>query len=133
MATLQKRNVTYDRMVGKASEFTYSVRFDGEDIIIATVSEEYPEITEFSHEAVLGKGNLDKFINEEDLQKFQEHLSKIKQGKSSTCEYRLRTQEGEFIPVLDFGKPEWQGRQDQVVAARCAVSVDVAYTKLRQA
>jgi PAS domain S-box-containing protein len=133
MATLEDRNYSYERIVSKASEYTYSVEFDGEEFVITAVSEEFPEITEFSDEAVLGKDNLDKFINEEDLQKFQKHLLKIKQGKSSTCEYRLRTKEGEFIPVLDFGKPEWQGKQDQVVAARCAVTVDVAYTKLRQA
>lgn len=133
METLQKRNEDFTRMVEQASEFTYSVQLDGEEVIVTAVSEEFPEITDLSTEAVLGKDTLEKFIHEDDMEKFLTHLYKIMGGKNSTCEYRLRSKDGSYVTVLDYGKPEWDEESERVEAAQCAVSVDKAYAKMSNA
>lgn len=127
MDALEKRNYEYGRMVDKASEFTYKVVFEGETPVFELLSEEFPEITGLSCEVVLGKGNVDEFVHEEDIKKFWNHLRRVNKGQNSTCEYRLRTQSGEYIEVMDYGSPEWDEDNEQVVAVSCAVSVDRAY------
>lgn len=133
MDTLKKRNKDFSRMVDQASEFTYSFQYDGDDLILTAVSEEFPQITTLSCEAVLGKNTLKKFIHKDDLEKVETHLHKILGGKNSTCEYRVRTNEGEYISVLDYGKPEWADNKEQVQAGQCAVSVDKAYANMTEA
>ena len=127
MDALEKRNYDYGRMVDKASEFTYKVVFEGETPVFELLSEEFPEITGLSCEVVLGKGNVDEFVHEEDIKKFWNHLRRVNEGQNSTCEYRLRTQGGEYIEVMDYGSPEWDEDNENVVAVSCAVSVDRAY------
>lgn len=126
MDTLEKRKVDFERIVGKASEFSYSVRFDGDDFIITAVSEEFPEITGLSAESVIGKDSWSKFVHQDDLEKVKAHFQEILEGRNSTCEYRLRTEDNSFITVLDYGKPE-ELESEQVKGCRCAVSVDKAY------
>jgi len=131
MDTLKKRNQDYSRMVRKASEFSYKVVSKEGELVFEHISEEFPEITGLSNESVIGKGNAEKFIHSEDLDKFWEHLQKVQGGKESTCAYRLRDSEGNFVEVLDYGKPEWDADQQNVVCVRCAVSVDEAYQKTK--
>lgn len=126
MDTLEKRNVNFERIVGKASEFSYSVRFDGDNFIVTGISEEFPEITGLSAETVVGKSSWDKFIHHEDLDKVKAHFKEILEGRNSTCEYRLKTRDNSMITVLDYGKPE-EAESEQVKGCRCAVSVDKAY------
>jgi PAS domain S-box-containing protein len=133
MSTLEKRNLDFDRVVGKASEFSYSVQFDGDDLILTAISKEFPQITGLSTEAVLGRENLEKFIHDEDLDKVRSHLNKIREGKKSTCEYRLCSKDGSYITVLDYGKPEWDDHSQQVQSVQCAVSVDKAYKNMTEA
>jgi len=133
MDTLKKRNDDFTRVVGKASEFTYSFQYDGDELILSAVSEEFPEITSLSSEAVLGKDTLRKFVHEDDLEKVKTHLHKILGGKNSTCEYRLLSQQGEYITVLDYGRPEWGDDKEKVQAGQCAVSVDEAYVNMSDA
>lgn len=129
--TLKRRNYDFSRVVSKASEFTYRITFDGDDLVLSSISQEFPQITGLSHGAVLGKGTLNKFIHEEDLDKLRAHLSNIRRGKKSTCEYRLRCSGGTYLKVLDYGQPEWDDNE-HVKAANCAVSVDEAYAKMNE-
>ena len=133
METLQKRNTDFDRLVGRASEFTYSVQFDGDTIIITSVSEEFPEITGLSTEAALGKDSLGAFVYEEDVEKVKAHLLKVKNNIESTCKYRIKTKDDGNITVLDYGKPKYDESGTNVVAAECAVSVDKAYANMSKA
>lgn len=133
MNTLKKRNEDFSQMVGKASEFTYSFQHDGDDIILTAVSEEFPQITSLSSEAVLGKDTLQKFIHDDDLEKVKTHLRKVLDGQSSTCEYRLLSGDGSYISVLDYGKPEWDDDKESVKGGQCAVSVDEAYANMTEA
>ena len=133
MDTLQKRNTDFDRIVGRASEYTYSVQFDEDTPIITSVSEEFPEITGLSAEAALGKGTLGTFIHEEDVEKVKAHLLKVKNNIKTTCKYRIRTRDDNHIVVLDYGKPKYDESGENVVAAECAVSVDKAYANMSEA
>ena len=132
MSTLKKRNNDFDRVVGKASEFTYRIEFEDENLILTSVSEEFPQITGLSHEAVLGQKTLEKFVHDDDVDAVRSHIMKIKDGSNSTCEYRIRCKDNSYIQVLDYGKPEWDKREEQVHAARCAVSVDEAYAQVTE-
>jgi len=132
MSTLKKRNQDFSRMVDQASEFNYTVQFKGDELIVTTISEEFPEITNLSTEAALGKETLNKFIHDDDVEKVRDHLSKARNGKNSTCEYRLRSSDGSFITVLDYAKPKWTD-EGSVKAVECAVSVDEAYAKMTEA
>ena len=131
MDTLRKRNKDFGRVVRRASEFSYKVEQKDDQPVFKTVSEEFSEITGLSADAVLGKADADTFIHQEDLGKFKSHLQKIFEGKDSTCEYRIKNKQGEFVEVLDYGKPEWDEDQKNVVTVCCAVSVDPAYEKTK--
>ncbi len=131
MDTLKKRNKDFGRVVRRASEFSYKVEQKDDQPVFKTVSEEFSEITGLSADAVIGKADADNFIHKDDLDKFKSHLQKIFEGKDSTCEYRIKNKQGEFVEVLDYGEPEWDEDQKNVVTVCCAVSVDPAYEKTK--
>jgi len=131
MDTLRKRNKDFGRVVRRASEFSYKVEQKDDQPVFKTVSEEFSEITGLSADAVIGKADADNFIHKDDLDKFKSHLQKIFEGKDSTCEYRIKNKQGEFVEVLDYGEPEWDEDQKNVVTVCCAVSVDPAYEKTK--
>ena len=129
MDTLKKRNKDFSRVVQRASEFSYVVELEDGEPVFKTVSEEFPEITGLSTEVVIGKGEVDDFIYADDVETFKNHLQKIFEGQESTCEYRLKNKEGEYVTVLDYGKPEWDQDEKEVLSISGAVSVDSAYEK----
>ncbi len=129
MDTLKKRNRDFSRVVRRASEFNYAAELQDGEPVFKTVSEEFPEVTGLSADAVIGKGNVSDFIHTDDVDIFKKHLQKIFAGKESTCEYRLKSKEGDFKKVLDYGKPEWDKESKNVISVSCAVSVDSAYEK----
>lgn len=131
MDTLKKRNKDFGRVVRRASEFSYKVELKNEKPVFKTVSEEFSKITGLSAEAVIGKADAVNFIHQDDLDKYNAHLQKVFEGKDSTCEYRIKNKEGEFVEVLDYGKPEWDEENKGVVTVCCAVSVDPAYEKTK--
>lgn len=133
METLSQRNQDFTRIVDKASEFTYQVRFEGNEVKLQSVSEEFPEISGLSQEAVLGKNSFDKFIHNDDLTKLEEHFQAVKKGKRSTCEYRLQTSDGKYVEVIDYCRPEKSKEDEQIEGALGAVSVDLAYRKAEEA
>jgi PAS domain S-box-containing protein len=131
MSTLEKRNHDYSKMVQKASEFSYKIMSKDGNLVFETLSEEFPEITGLSIKDVEDKADAEKFIHEDDLNKFWAHLDEIQNGKESTCAYRLRDNVGNYVEVLDYGRPVWDEDQQNVIGLRCAVSVDDAYEKAK--
>lgn len=130
MNTLKKRNFDYSRMVDKASEFSYEVVFEDEKPVYKMLSEEFPEITGISNQSIIDTADAQQFVHEDDLEKYHSHLYRIKEGEKSTCEYRLRNSNGEYVEVLEYGKPEWDEKNQKVQCVRCAVSVDNAYNNI---
>ncbi|MGM0545357.1 MAG: PAS domain-containing protein [Bacteroidota bacterium] len=129
METLKKRNKDFGRVVRRASEFTYQVALQGKKPVFESVSEDFSAVTGLSADAILGSDDVERFIHQDDVKSYKEHLQKVLQGKDSTCEYRIKNHEGTFINVLDYGKPKWDADSEKVVFVSGAVSVDPAYEK----
>lgn len=125
MDTLDKRNYDFSRIAERASEFNYQISFEGDSMKLDKISEEFPEISGLSLQSVLGKNSFSQFVHEDDLEKMNEHLKSVRNGKHSTCRYRLLTKNGDYVEVLDYCKPEFD-EDKNVRSARCAVSVDVS-------
>lgn len=123
METLNRRNKDYSRIFKKASEFTYNLKYIDGELFYEQVSEEFPELTGLSVEKVKQKGGLRELVHEDDFEAVQSHFKSIFEGKDCTCEYRIRSKEGEFIKIIDYGKPEWDKSEEEVVAAKGAVTI----------
>lgn len=124
MDTLKKRNKNFINVFEKASEFTYRVNMEDGEPVIEYVSEEFPEMTGISPELVSKPGGLKDLIHEDDYEKVKEHYQKVLKGNQSTCEYRIRSKGGEYIDIIDYGKPRWD-EKDNVLCATGAVSLKV--------
>lgn len=129
MDTLKKRNKDYSKLVKRASEFSYQVVFKDNTPIFKGLSDEFAKITGAPAEEITGQEEIGQFIHEDDLDKYYSHLEKIGEGKKSTCKYRLRDSQGNYIEVLDYGEPVWDEGNNAVDSIRCSVSVDHAYSK----
>ncbi|NGP88692.1 PAS domain-containing protein [Fodinibius halophilus] len=129
MDALKKRNLNYVRMVEKASEFTYEVAFEGNKPVFQSFSNDFSKVTGLSKDSVVGEWTAEKFVHEDDIETYWSHLKKVQKGKSSTCEYRLLSKDGNYIEVLDYCKPQWDDQKKTVCSIRCAVSLDEAYKK----
>ncbi|MEL7832938.1 PAS domain S-box protein [Fodinibius sp. Rm-B-1B1-1] len=131
MDTLKKRNKDFSRVVQRASEFNYVVELQDGRPVFKTVSEEFSEVTGLSADAVVGKGDVANFVHADDVEAFENHLQKVFEGEESTCKYRLKNKQGQYVEVLDYGKPQWDQESKDVVSISCAVSVDPAYEKTK--
>lgn len=131
METLEEHNYNYNRLVDRASEFSYKVVFENNTPIYKDLSEEFTEITGLSTEAITGQDKVEKFIHKDDIDSYRKHLRKINSGKNSSCEYRLLNKNGEYLEVLDYGEPEWDYNREAILSVRCSVSVDEAYGKAK--
>jgi PAS domain-containing protein len=132
METLSQRKHDFSRVIDKASEFSYRLRFEGDTPMLEMISEEFPEICGLSVEAVVGKNGFDRFVHEDDLKKLQENFRTVKKGKSSTCQYRLKIRDGSYAEVIDFCKPGRDKKDEQLKTAHGAVSVDTVYRKVEK-
>lgn len=129
METLKKRNFDYSRIVDKASEYTYEVRFEGDEPVLKAVSEEFSPLTGLSIKTVQGKDTFSKFIHPDDIETLKEHLAMVNEGEDSTCEYRLKSSGGDYVQVLDYAHPVWDEDKKEIQAVHGAVSFDEAYKK----
>ncbi|MDX1671566.1 MAG: PAS domain S-box protein [Balneolaceae bacterium] len=120
METLRKRNRDYSNIIRKASEFAYQVIIEEDEPQVSYVSEEFPEFTGYSEIEITEEAGLKEFIHPEDLEKAKKHYQKAAGGKSSTCEYRLKTSETDYVEVIDYAKPGDAGTVDGVVSLKKA-------------
>lgn len=123
MDTLRRRNKDYSAIFNKASEFTYRISLKNGEPVVEYVSENFPEFTGVSLKAVNKEGGLKKLIHTDDLQKVKDHYRSVLEGKKSTCEYRIRTKKGEYIEIIDCGKPSWDDSKNKVTCCKGAVTV----------
>ncbi|MGK7370170.1 MAG: PAS domain-containing protein [Candidatus Halalkalibacterium sp. M3_1C_030] len=124
MDTLKKRNKSFMNVFDKASEFNYRLNMQDGEPVIEYVSEEFPEMTGLSPEVVSKPGGLKELVHDDDYEKVKKHYQKVLKGNQSTCEYRIRSKGGEYIEIIDFGKPRWD-EEDNVICATGAVSLKV--------
>jgi PAS domain-containing protein len=81
-------------------------------------------MTGISPEKVKEPGGLKELIHKDDYDKVVEHYRKVLKGNQSTCEYRVRSKDSDYIDVVDYGKPRWD-ENDNVLCATGAVSLKV--------
>lgn len=104
METLDRRNEDFSRIFERASEFTYEAHLEGDRPVITYLSEEFPALTGLMPEKILGEGCLRQYVHEDDFEKVRSFLQHSASGGTSTCEYRIRNSEGEFLRVIDYCK-----------------------------
>lgn len=122
METLKKRNVEYDKIVDKATEFNYRISLQNGAPVLEYVSDDFTKITGISPQQITGAGEWEKIIHDDDVEKVRECLQKVTEGSSCTCEYRLRTKDGSYQKVIDYCKPvESEGGSSNTV--RGAISI----------
>lgn len=126
MDTLKRRNKDYASIFNKASEFTYRITMQNGEPVVEYVSENFPEFTGVSLVSVKNKGGLKKFVHADDLQKVKDHYQNILKGTDATCEYRIRTKEGEYVTIIDYGKPSWDESRNSVTCCKGTVSLKAA-------
>ncbi|MDX1585114.1 MAG: PAS domain S-box protein [Balneolaceae bacterium] len=124
MDTLKKRNQNFMNVFEKASEFNYRVNLESGEPVMEYVSEDFPEMTGISPEKVKKPGGLKELVHEEDYRKVIDHFKKILKGNQSTCEYRIRTKGGDYVDIIDYGKPRWDD-DENIICATGAISVKV--------
>jgi len=123
MDTLRRRNREYSAIFNKASEFTYRINLQNGEPVIEYVSENFPGFTGISLDDVNEKGGLEKLVHNDDLAKVKDHYRSVLEGKESTCEYRIRRKQGEYIKIIDYGKPSWDESRNRVTCCKGAVTV----------
>lgn len=123
MDALRRRNKNYTSIFKKASEFTYRIGLKNGEPIVEYVSEDFPEFTGISLHAVNKEGGLKKLVHKEDLPKVRDHYKSVMEGKSCTCEYRIRSKKGDYVEIIDYGKPSWDESKNKVTCAKGAVSI----------
>ncbi|MDZ7716761.1 MAG: PAS domain S-box protein [Balneolaceae bacterium] len=122
METLERRNKDFSKVFDKASEFTYRIAMKDGYVVVEYVSEEFPELTGLSATKICDeKGRIDEYVHEDDIKDVKAHFKKIYEGNSCTCEYRIRNKEGGYIDIIDYGKPEWDNAENEVVCAKGAI------------
>lgn len=119
--TLKQRNVEFDRIVETASDFSYRMRLEDQSLQLDYVSEQFPAITGFSAGQILRQG-LSQLVHPDDRVEFHRHHQHVLEGKSSTCSYRLKNIEGEYLDVIDYAKPDLDD-QTNVKGIRGAVNL----------
>lgn len=123
MEALRRRNSDYSRIFEKASEFTYRVKLKDGKLHFEYISEEFPELTGISPAKLLDEGEIEGFVHADDLEELRKHVKEVMGGKSCTCEYRIRNVKGDYVRIVDYGKPEWDSNEEKVVCAKGAVSI----------
>lgn len=121
--TLKSRNKDFASIFDKASEFTYRVSMKNGEPVVEYVSEEFPEMTGVSLQTVSKEGGLKELVHADDYEKVKKHYQKVLQGKDGTCEYRIRSKGGNYIDIIDYGRPRWDEERNSVTCARGAVSL----------
>ena len=124
MDTLKKRNKSFMNVFEKASEFNYRVKMVDGEPAVEYVSEDFPEMTGISPEKIKKPGGLKELIHTDDYNEVVDHYRKVLEGNHSTCEYRIRSKGGEYIEIIDYGKPRWDD-EDNVICATGAVSLKI--------
>src|SRR5699024_8683678 len=87
MEALQRRKEKYDKIVDKATDFTYRMVMRDGKPMIDYVSESFTELTGIPTQKILDH-QLKKLIFEEDKEKLKDCIEFAMNGESCTCRYR---------------------------------------------
>jgi PAS domain S-box-containing protein len=122
METLKKRNKNYQKIAKQASEFTYKVSIDDGNPVFEYVSDEFSKITGITADDVIHANGLQKLVHEDDIESVKKHLNEVYDGKSGTCEYRIRTKDGSYSKVIDYSRAGTCTKHGETKCVRGAIS-----------
>lgn len=129
MAMLNKRNESYRNMFDTMREFRYKLVQNSDDnFVFEYVSETFPNITGISADEAEGM-LLKKLVHEDDLQKVENHLRKVLEGKPSTEQFRIIMKDGGYSEVIDYAKPVWDAENASVVGIKGSTSTEISSAK----
>lgn len=106
----------------KGTEFSYRMVAQGGDFSLEYVSEEFPVVTGIEEESVRRDG-FSTIVHDDDLQTLRDHLLRVCEGRSHTCEYRIQTQYGDYLEVMDYGRPQKHHQDPSVLCVKGSVRV----------
>lgn len=126
MSMLSQRDSDYSRVFGKKTDYSYKVvPSNGDQFKFDYVSNSFSEITGIAS-SELGIVKECRFIHKDDLDKFRNHLKIVLSGKPNTEEYRIKSKDGSYVPVIDYAKPEWDADRTSVISVKGATSTEVS-------
>ena len=129
MRKLKKKNQRFMQVFKQRSDFEYAIAFDDEGKpVIKYLSDNYGDLTGLSEDQFEGTSNFSDMIHEEDEHTFMNHILNVKSGSSHTEEFRLKTRDGSYIPVMDYAKPILDPDDNEVMEIKGVVSVDKKVT-----
>ena len=121
--TLYKHIEDFNKIVQKATEFVYGLKLDEGTPVLDFVSDKFPELTGLSPEQVQKKKGFEEFIHTEDLEEAVNHYQAVMEGKSCTCEYRVKTASGDYVRVIDYARPERNAQNNKITRIRGVVTL----------
>jgi PAS domain S-box-containing protein len=105
MKKLHESNEKYDKIVDRATEFTYKTVLIDDRFILVYLSDEFEKITDLSAEEIVQKGKIYSYVHKDDVEILLTHLGKVMGGEAGTCEYRIRRPDDTYRTVIDYGRP----------------------------
>lgn len=126
MAMLSKRNANFEKVFDRSRDFSYKlIKNDHGEYIFKYVSDSFSKVTGIAADEI----NLIPFyeiVHKDDHQKLDAHLKIVLDGKPNTEQFRLKNKKGNYIPVIDYAKPEWNSDRTNVEAIKGAVSTEIS-------
>lgn len=126
MAMLKKRNSKFENMFDAGKEFRYKLlkNKDGK-YFVESVSDSFQKISGLSGKQVANMP-LASFIHSDDIEKVNNHIEVVFNGKPNTEQYRIRSKDGGFITIIDYAKPVWNVAKTTVEEVKGSVSTDIS-------
>lgn len=129
MSMLAGRDKDFDRMFDKSKDFNYKLfPVAGNQYQFDYVTETFSELTGIASSEIQHT-ELSDFIHEDDIEKVLNHFEVVLDGKPNTEQFRIKTKEGDYVEVIDYAKPDWDGDESTVKAIKGATSTEVSSEK----
>ncbi len=125
MAMLKQRNAKFEKMFDTTKDFRYKLQADGDAYRFSYVSDTFTSITGISAGEAEGK-TLKEMVHADDREKFDDHLKSVLSGKPNTEQFRIRDKEGNYIEVIDYAKPVWDDRKENVEEIKGSISIEIS-------
>lgn len=126
MAMLKQRNANYNRMFDTNKDFRYIiVQNSNDNMVFKHVSDSFKGITGISKHEASGL-KLSDIVHTEDVNKALKHMQIVLDGRPNTEQFRIKHNEGNYIPVIDYAKPVWDAERNNVIEVKGSTSTEIS-------
>ncbi len=106
----------YRIISGLSSDWAYSIRIEPEQRMVNEwVTEAFTRSTGYTPQELDELGGWIEVVLPEDRHIQQERYAKLFRGETEVSELRIRAKNGEVRWIRDYGRPEWDAKQNRVV------------------